>query len=425
MTTAAICTIGDEILIGQIVDTNSSHIARELNKLGIKVDRMTSISDRLEDIEGHLSALLDSFDIVIVTGGLGPTKDDVTKTALMRLSSSDSWKMNNEQLEVVKRVLTVRGIELSEININQALVPSKCEVIVNRLGTAPCIVTQVGNSRLYNLPGVPFEALSLLPDIMQDIRSHFSLEHIEHKTITTFGIPESMLAAKIASWEDSLPCDMKLAYLPNALNGVKLRLSIYGAGENGMKRIDEEFAKILPLLADAVYGEGEDTLTIAIARILMANGKTIGVAESCTGGRIASLFTANSGSSKYFIGSVTSYSNEVKKSLLNVSDEILSNYGAVSSECAKAMALGAKNALGCDFALSTTGIAGPDGGSDEKPVGTVWVAVAYKDNNLGKDVAETIRFNFSSNRATNIERFAANALNFLRKKLIEQLHPKL
>ena len=181
MTTAAICTIGDEILIGQIVDTNSSHIARELNKLGIKVDRMTSISDRLEDIEGHLSALLDSFDIVIVTGGLGPTKDDVTKTALMRLSSSDSWKMNNEQLEVVKRVLTVRGIELSEININQALVPSKCEVIVNRLGTAPCIVTQVGNSRLYNLPGVPFEALSLLPDIMQDIRSHFSLEHIERQ----------------------------------------------------------------------------------------------------------------------------------------------------------------------------------------------------------------------------------------------------
>lgn len=430
MKTAAICTIGDEILIGQIVDTNSSAIAIELNNIGIKVCRMISISDDGTDIKQSIKSLLHNFDIVIVTGGLGPTKDDITKKALAELSGSRGDIFHEGQMQVIERILAHRGIDISDINRAQAMVPDTCEVMVNRKGTAPGMIFRFSPADfthcpvLYSLPGVPFEAIGLLPDVMADIRRHFALDSIYHKTITTYGIAESTLAKMIEPWEDALPSDMHLAYLPNPLTGVKLRLSIYGGDrDEEIRRIDREFAKVMPVIGDAVYGEGDDTLQSVIAKRLTESGLTLSVAESCTGGFLASLFTAMPGASKYFYGSVTSYDNSVKKNILNVSIETIAEHGAVSRECAEAMALGVSRALNTDFAVSTTGIAGPDGGSEDKPVGTVWVGVAYPDtDHPGKTAVISRMFRFNNDRYTNIQRFAGSALNLLRTVLCSVLH---
>ena len=430
MKTAAICTIGDEILIGQIVDTNSSAIAIELNNIGIKVCRMISISDDGTDIKQSIKSLLHNFDIVIVTGGLGPTKDDITKKALAELSGSRGDIFHEGQMQVIERILAHRGIDISDINRAQAMVPDTCEVMVNRKGTAPGMIFRFSPADfthcpvLYSLPGVPFEAIGLLPDVMADIRRHFALDSIYHKTITTYGIAESTLAKMIEPWEDALPSDMHLAYLPNPLTGVKLRLSIYGGDrDEEITRIDREFAKVMPVIGDAVYGEGDDTLQSVIAKRLTESGLTLSVAESCTGGFLASLFTAMPGASKYFYGSVTSYDNSVKKNILNVSIETIAEHGAVSRECAEAMALGVSRALNTDFAVSTTGIAGPDGGSEDKPVGTVWIGVAYPDaEHPGKTAVISRMFRFNNDRYTNIQRFAGSALNLLRTVLCSVLH---
>ena len=430
MKTAAICTIGDEILIGQIVDTNSSAIAIELNNIGIKVCRMISISDDGTDIKQSIKSLLHNFDIVIVTGGLGPTKDDITKKALAELSGSRGDIFHEGQMQVIERILAHRGIDISDINRAQAMVPDTCEVMVNRKGTAPGMIFRFSPADfthcpvLYSLPGVPFEAIGLLPDVMADIRRHFALDSIYHKTITTYGIAESTLAKMIEPWEDALPSDMHLAYLPNPLTGVKLRLSIYGGDrDEEITRIDREFAKVMPVIGDAVYGEGDDTLQSVIAKRLTESGLTLSVAESCTGGFLASLFTAMPGASKYFYGSVTSYDNSVKENILNVSIETIAEHGAVSRECAEAMALGVCKALNTDFAISTTGIAGPDGGSEDKPVGTVWVGVAYPDtDHPGKTAVISRMFRFNNDRYTNIQRFAGSALNLLRTVLCSVLH---
>ena len=430
MKTAAICTIGDEILIGQIVDTNSSAIAIELNNIGIKVCRMISISDDGTDIKQSIKSLLHNFDIVIVTGGLGPTKDDITKKALAELSGSRGDIFHEGQMQVIERILAHRGIDISDINRAQAMVPDTCEVMVNRKGTAPGMIFRFSPADfthcpvLYSLPGVPFEAIGLLPDVMADIRRHFALDSIYHKTITTYGIAESTLAKMIEPWEDALPSDMHLAYLPNPLTGVKLRLSIYGGDrDEEITRIDREFAKVMPVIGDAVYGEGDDTLQSVIAKRLTESGLTLSVAESCTGGFLASLFTAMPGASKYFYGSVTSYDNSVKENILNVSIGTIAEHGAVSRECAEAMALGVSRALNTDFAVSTTGIAGPDGGSEDKPVGTVWVGVAYPDtDHPGKTAVISRMFRFNNDRYTNIQRFAGSALNLLRTVLCSVLH---
>ena len=430
MKTAAICTIGDEILIGQIVDTNSSAIAIELNNIGIKVCRMISISDDGTDIKQSIKSLLHNFDIVIVTGGLGPTKDDITKKALAELSGSRGDIFHEGQMQVIERILAHRGIDISDINRAQAMVPDTCEVMVNRKGTAPGMIFRFSPADfthcpvLYSLPGVPFEAIGLLPDVMADIRRHFALDSIYHKTITTYGIAESTLTKMIEPWEDALPSDMHLAYLPNPLTGVKLRLSIYGGDrDEEIRRIDREFAKVMPVIGDAVYGEGDDTLQSVIAKRLTESGLTLSVAESCTGGFLASLFTAMPGASKYFYGSVTSYDNSVKENILNISIETIAEHGAVSRECAEAMALGVSRALNTDFAVSTTGIAGPDGGSEDKPVGTVWVGVAYPDtDHPGKTAVISRMFRFNNDRYTNIQRFAGSALNLLRTVLCSVLH---
>ena len=423
MTSASICTIGDEILIGQIVDTNSSHISRTLNSLGIRVTRMLSIGDEHDVIVEGLRSELEKNDIVIVTGGLGPTKDDITKQALADLSGTDSYHTDERQLEIITRILSSRGIEILDINRAQASVPDTCEVIPNKLGTAPVMVFRFPEERfghkatLYSLPGVPFEALGALEDISDDIRNHYPVSDIYHKTVMTFGIPESALSKMLDEWEDALPSDMHLAYLPNPLTGVRLRLSIYGGDKaEEESRIEAQLIQLKEILGDALYSEQDDTLEGCIGRMLASSGKTVSIAESCTGGLISSLFTSIPGSSEYYLGSVTSYANSVKSGVLGVPEDIIMEHGAVSEECVKAMAEGVRRITGSDFSVATSGIAGPGGGSEDKPVGLVWIAVSSQ---MGTEAYKMV---FRGDRKRNIDRFAANALNLLRKKIYKELN---
>ena len=422
MTGASICTIGDEILIGQITDTNSAHISRALNSLGIKVSKMVSIGDDHNPIVESLKKELQENEIVITTGGLGPTKDDITKKALAELSESTSYKTDQRQLEIVHRILSARGLDILDINLAQADVPENCEVIPNRLGTAPVMVFRFPEERfghkttLYSLPGVPFEAIGALDDILNDIKQHYFLSDIYHRTVMTFGIAESALAEMIADWEDNLPADMHLAYLPNALTGVRLRLSIYGGmREDQIVRIENELKGLHAILGDIIYSDKDDTLESAIGEILKATGKTLSTAESCTGGMISSLITSVPGSSEYFLGSVTSYANSVKENVLGVPSKIIEEYGAVSSECVSAMAEGVRRLTGSDYSVATSGIAGPGGGSDQKPVGTVWIGVS---SHMG---TETFSLRFNSDRKRNIERFSSSALHILLKRIKNEL----
>ena len=422
MRQASICTIGDEILIGQVVDTNSSHISQALNSLGIKVSRMLSIGDEHSTIVNALSDELYRNDIVIVTGGLGPTKDDITKKALADLSGAVSYKTDEAQLAIVKRILSARGIEALDINLAQASVPETCEVIPNKLGTAPIMVFRFEEQKfghyctLYSLPGVPFEAVGALPDVLEDIKKHFDIADIHHKTVMTFGIPESVLAKRIEDWEDALPEDMHLAYLPDPIKGVRLRLSIYGGIRvEQEERIEAELARLRPILGDALYSERDDSLQEWIGRFLAEHGKTVSAAESCTGGTISALFTAVPGSSEYYLGSVTSYANSVKTGVLGVDPEVIEKFGAVGSECVAQMADGVRRLTGSDFSVATSGIAGPGGGSDTKPVGLVWIGVSSQKG------TETLKMVFKGDRKRNMERFAASALDTLRKKLINEL----
>lgn len=422
MTQASICTIGDEILIGQIIDTNSSHISQTLNASGIRVTRMLSIGDDHDTIVSALENELKMNDIVIVTGGLGPTKDDITKAALARLSGTQTYKTDERQLQIVHDILSARGLDILDINLAQASVPDTCEVIPNRLGTAPVMVFRFPENKfghkaaLYSLPGVPFEALGALPDIMSDIRLHFPVSDIYHRTVMTYGIPESALAKLIEDWEDNLPGDMHLAYLPNQLTGVRLRLSIYGGNrEEEEARINGQIELLKPILGDSMYSDHEDTLEAAIGRLLHENSKSLSVAESCTGGNISALMTSVPGSSEYYLGSVTSYANSVKTQVLGVPDEIISAHGAVSSECVAAMAEGVRRLTGSDYSVATSGIAGPGGGSEQKPVGLVWIAVCSEKG------TETYSLRFRHDRKRNIERFTASALNLLRLKVVNEV----
>lgn len=418
MANASICTIGDEILIGQIVDTNSSRISGALEEIGVRVTRMLSFGDDHDEIVNNLINELKHNEIVITTGGLGPTKDDITKAALAEISGSREYVVNDGQLKVVHEILHARGLDVLDINKAQALVPDSCEVIVNKLGTAPVMVFRFPASRfghkatLYALPGVPFEAIGAVPDVISDIKAHESLSDIFHKCVMVFGLAESALSKLIEPWEDSLPEDIHLAYLPNPLTGVRLRLSIYGGErQDEERRIKAEFDRLRPILGDMIYSDKDDTLENAIGAVLRNSGKTLSVAESCTGGKISSLITSVPGSSEYYLGSVTSYAVSVKERILGVPEAIIKEYGVVSSEVAAAMAEGARKATGSDYAVSTTGLAGP-GGDERNPVGTVWIGVA------GPNGPKTVTKVYKNDRKRNIDRFAAAALNELRLFII-------
>lgn len=417
MIQASICTIGDEILIGQVVDTNSSRLAIALEEAGIRVTRMLSIGDDRDEILNNLRNELTVNDIVITTGGLGPTRDDITKGVLAELSGSTGYVENQEQLAIIEEILHGRGLDMLPINRAQALVPDRCEVIPNRKGTAPVMVFRFPedsyNATLFALPGVPFEAVGAIPSVMEDIRAHYPLEDILHRSIMVFGIAESALSELIAPWEDDLPKDMHLAYLPNPLTGIRLRLSIYGGKrEEQNARVEEQLVRLKEILGDKVYSDQDDTLEATIGRLLKASGKTLSVAESCTGGEISHLITSVPGSSAYYLGSVTSYAVSVKESVLGVPAETVERFGVVSGEVAAAMAEGVRRVTGSDYAVSTTGLAGPDGDAFN-PVGTVWIGVA------GPRGTKTVKRLFKNDRKRNIERFAASALDFLRFMLIE------
>lgn len=420
MTKASVCTIGDEILIGQIVDTNSSHIARELNTCGIEVTRMISIGDDKDVIISRLDEELSVNHVVIVTGGLGPTKDDITKDALATLFHSETYVENAEQAEIVRGILKSRGIAMLESNVRQAFVPEGCEVILNRLGTAPIMAFHFPEKRyghqasLYSMPGVPYEALAALPSVIEDIKRRFRLESITHKTIMTYGLAESALAEKISEWEERIGKDgIHLAYLPDTLRGVRLRLSKSGGdaacNENLLR---DALVPLREILGGIIYSESDDTLQNLLGSLLRNSGKTLSCAESCTGGMIAHLITTVPGSSEYFKGSVTSYSPIVKQSLLGVRAETIENEGIVSSAVAGEMAEGVRKVMNTTYSVATTGWADAYG-DEHEPAGTVWVGVS------GPEGTETARFEYHSDRCRNIERFSVSALDFLRRYIVK------
>lgn len=422
MTKASVCTIGDEILIGQIVDTNSSNIARSLEEIGVAVTRMLSIGDDRKTIINTLRNELKNNEIVISTGGLGPTKDDITKDALKKLFGSNGYIEHSGQLKIIREILHSRGLDVLDINRAQALVPKGCEVIENRLGTAPIMVFRFPKERfghdatLYSLPGVPHEAIGMLPEVIDDIVSHNPLSAILHRNVMVYGLAESALSKLIEPWEESLPDGMHLAYLPNPLTGVRLRLSMYGGSSEEEKTLVEaEIAKLKAILGDRIYSDTDDTLERAVGRLLLNAGKTVSAAESCTGGEISHLLTTVPGSSAYYLGSVTSYAVSVKENVLGVPAEIISEYGVVSSEVAAAMAEGVRKLTGSDYSVSTTGLAGP-GGDGVNPEGTVWIGVSGPNGTI------TQKRNYHNDRCRNIERFAASSLDLLRQMILKDIN---
>lgn len=410
---AEIITIGDEILIGQIVDTNSAWIAEQFNLNGIEIYQITSVHDDHRHITEAIKKAEEKVDLVILTGGLGPTKDDITKNTLCRYFNT-RLVFHEPTFEHIKNRFALRNIDLNKLNRDQALVPESCTVLFNKAGSAPGMWFEKNNTIFVSVPGVPFEMKYLVEfQILPRLRERAQAHAIYHKTVLTQGIPESMLAMRLEQWENALPENIKLAYLPNPMS-VRLRLSAKGPDKNRLKtQVETEIDKLQQIIPESIYGYDNETMAEVVGRLLKLNGKTLAVAESCTGGYISHLITAVAGSSAYYKGSVTAYSNEVKMKLLGVEKSSLEEFGAVSETVAKEMAAGVRKALQADFAIATTGIAGPDGGTPEKPVGTVWIAVA------GENQVVASKFVFGDNRERNIIRSAQTALQMLRRFIME------
>ena len=412
---ATIITIGDEILIGQIVDTNSVSIAKHLNNIGITVAQKLSIGDTRSVIVESLSKAMTTTDIVIVTGGLGPTKDDITKHTLAQMFDSE-LEYNATEGEHIRALLERRGIPFTELNRGQAMLPKCCTVLHNAHGTAPGMWfdTPRGGA-LISLPGVPFEMEHLMEDeVVPRLKRRYSLSSIVHSTLITRGIPESLLAERIEGWEDALPEWLHLAYLP-APNVVRLRLSAYEVEREVAEcEIARQFELLRTIIGDNIVGFEGATVEQHIHRILTERGKTLAIAESCTGGAIASKFTAMAGASTYLLGGVVAYSNDIKRNILGVDPVSLECFGAVSEVVALEMAEGVRRITGSDYAIATTGIAGPTGGSKHKPVGTVWMAVATPEGSRA-----TMR-NSGTDRGQIISRASAYAIEMLYEELTKQ-----
>lgn len=408
---ASILTIGDEILIGQITDTNSVSIARRLNTAGITVVEKCSIGDDRTQITSTVERLLGTCEIIIITGGLGPTKDDITKKTLADLFGCRL--IQNETVAAhVRQMLAARGIEYNELNQGQSLVPDGCTVLFNAHGTAPGMWFERDGRVVVSLPGVPFEMEHLMEDeVMPRLKSHFALRQIVHRTMITAGLAESMLAERIAAWENDLPPYLKLAYLPSA-GIVRLRLSAYEVdGASVTEEIDRRFETLRQLIPHYFIGFERASIQELIHGLLTDRHQTLATAESCTGGTIAAKFTAIPGASAYFRCGVVSYSNESKCDILGVDPETLARYGAVSEQVARQMAEGVRRISGADYAVATTGIAGPTGGSEAKPVGTVWIAVATPHRTIA------ILKQCGTDRGQIIDRAGAFALGLLRDEI--------
>lgn len=405
---ATIITIGDEILIGQIVDTNSVSIARHLNAAGIVVREKLSIGDDRRQIIEAVERAMKGSEVTILTGGLGPTKDDITKKTLAEMFHSE-MRYDQQVAAHVEKMLTGRGIEFNDLNRSQALVPTVCTVLFNAHGTAPGMWFERNGHVVVSLPGVPYEMEHLMQDeVMPRLKAHFSLRQIVHRTMITAGLPESMLAKRIEAWENALPHYLKLAYLPNP-GAVRLRLSAYEVeGESVAREIDRQFEALRKIIPHNVIGFETASMQELVHGLLTERKQTLATAESCTGGSIAVRFTALPGASAYFRCGVVAYSNEAKADILGVRADDIARYGAVSEQVARQMAEGARRVAGADYAIATTGIAGPTGGSEEKPVGTVWIAVATPE----RTVAQLRQC--GSDRGQIIDRASAFAIGLLR-----------
>ena len=409
---AVIITIGDEILIGQVVDTNSAWLAEELTQLGIKVHRIYSISDSREEILNALDDAGKIADLVIVTGGLGPTKDDITKQCFAEFFNT-TLELDNDILNFVKSYFNQRGEEMPKANEGQALVPKGGIAIKNKNGTAPGMWYEKDKAVFISLPGVPYEMKALMEEnFFPMIAEHFNTPKIFHKTVLTQGIGESSLMEIIADWENSLAEEnMKLAYLPQP-GMVRLRITATGNQLEELKqKVEEKVDALKAIIPEFIWGFDKQKLEEVIGSKLTECKKTLATAESCTGGYIAHLITSIGGSSSYFLGSVLSYANEVKMEQLQVSPVALQVHGAVSKQVVEQMALGVKKNLKADYAIATSGIAGPTGGSEEKPVGTVWIAIATPTKVFSE------KFMFGNHRERNIRKTALQALNMLRKEI--------
>lgn len=408
---AEIITIGDEILIGQIVDTNSAWMAKRLNLIGMKVKQVTSVSDDTDHIIEALHLAEKRADVILITGGLGPTKDDITKVTLAKYFDM-GFRRDEETLQQVEGIFARLNRPMIDLNRKQADVPDRCTVIQNKNGTAPCMWFEEHGKIFVSMPGVPFEMMYLMDDeIIPRIKKAFNLPVIYHKTILTANIGESFLATEIEDIEDSLPPHIKLAYLPR-LGQVRLRLSSSGADEALLKAEVEEFAqKIIARVKKFVVAEEDVPLEKAILDIMHKKNLTLSTAESCTGGFIAHLITQHPGCSSVYAGGAVTYSYELKKSVLGVKQKTLTDFGAVSEETVREMAAGALEHFKTDYSVAVSGIAGPDGGMPGKPVGTVWIAVANARGIQSKCFA------FGGKRIQNIERSAITALSMILNEL--------
>lgn len=406
-----IITIGDEILIGQIVDTNSAWMAAELNAIGIWVQQISSVSDDAAHIAKALDEAKQRAEIILITGGLGPTKDDITKVTLLRYFGG-TMQFSEEQFVVIERIFSSYGRIVTEINRRQAEIPDSCICLVNQNGTAPGMWFDTATHVVVSMPGVPYEMKELMrSEVLPRLQNRFMLPAIVHRTFRTQGVGESMLAEWISDWEDQLPTHIKLAYLPSP-GEVKLRITAKGAHAETLNReIDLLAEGLYALIGKHIYGEGEANLEQLIHAKLLEKGVTLSLAESCTGGTIASMLTALPGASRYFTGSLVAYSNKVKVNSLGVAPETLKRFGAVSEQTVREMAIGANRVFKTDYTIAVSGIAGPDGGTAEKPVGTVWISLA-KPN-----VVLTKQFRFSTNRERNIRMASLAALKMLSENL--------
>lgn len=402
-----IITIGDEILIGQIVDTNSAWMAVELNKTGFELAQITSVHDDENHIIESLDLALQRADVVLFTGGIGPTKDDITKQTLCKYFDT-KLVFNEDVYRNIEKILINRSRAINELTKLQALVPENCTVIQNLVGTAPVTWFEKDGKIIVSMPGVPNEMKHVMStEVIPRLQKQFKTPSIVHKTVIVQGYPESALALKIADWENALPANIHLAYLPN-YGIVKLRLS--GSSDDVLPlefAINQQVAGLSEILGNAIVAYEDIPLEKLIGNALAAKGKTLGTAESCTGGNIAHQITTIAGSSQYFKGSVVAYSNEIKTNVLHVSEDDLEKRGAVSKEVVEQMAEGARKLLKTDYAVATSGIAGPTGGTDEKPVGTVWIAISSEKETISRE------FHYGTVRLQNIERTTQTALLML------------
>lgn len=414
---ATIVTIGDEILIGQIIDTNSGYIAKALDKIGVQTRELLSISDDKQHILDTFASLQNKVDFVIITGGLGPTKDDITKHTFCEYFN-DTLVVNKEvETHVIELIESVMKRPASQMNKDQALVPSRCEILFNQVGTAPGMWMKKENTVFISLPGVPYEMKYIVEnEIVPKIVKEYKRPYILHKTIMTYGQGESLVAERIEDWENNLPEFIKLAYLP-APGRVRLRLTARGTEKEILeKAINENVTSLAKLIGDIIVGFDEDeTIEVVLGRLLAQKGKTIATAESCTGGKIAQVFTSVSGSSNYFRGSVVSYATDTKVSVLGVSQETINEFSVVSGQVAKEMAIGVQKLMNSDYAIATTGNAGPSKGDADATIGTVFIALATPNEVFVEE------FNFGQPREKVLDRAVNKAFEILQKEILKNL----